>query len=67
MKTYSENFIELLAQTALHSACEVIQEELGQTDGGVAGMHFSGQKEDEILSLLKSYIQTEIMFKEKSL
>lgn len=64
MKTYSENFIELLAQTALHSACEVIQEELGQTDGGVAGIYFSGDKEHLIMQILKDYITTEIMFKE---
>jgi len=64
MKTYSENFIELLAQTALHSACEVIQEELGQTDGGVAGIYFSGDKEHLIIQILKDYISTEIMFKE---
>jgi len=64
MKTYSENFIELLALTALHSACEVIQEELGQTDGGVAGIYFSGDKEHLIIQILKDYISTEIMFKE---
>lgn len=64
MKTYSNNFIELLAQTALHSACEVIQEELGQTDGGVAGIYFSGDKEHLIMQILKDYITTEIMFKE---
>ena len=64
MKTYSNNFIELLAEAALNAACVLIQDELGQEDGGVAGIYFSGDKEHLIIQILKDYISTEIMFKE---
>jgi hypothetical protein len=64
MKTYTQDDIHIIAENALNAAILSIQDELGQTDGGVAGIYFSGDKEEEILSLLKSYIQTEIMFKE---
>jgi len=64
MKTYTNNFIELLAEAALNAACVLIQDELGQTDGGVAGIYFSGDKEHLIMEILKDYISTEIMFKE---
>ena len=43
---YSEQGIQELAQNALDAACASIQEALGQEDGGVAGMFFSGQSED---------------------
>jgi len=64
MKTYSNNFIELLAEAALNAACVLIQDELGKEDGGVAGIYFSGDKEHLIMEILKDYISTEIMFKE---
>ena len=64
MKTYSNNFIELLAEAALNAACVLIQDELGKEDGGVAGIYFSGDKEHLIMQILKDYIATEIMFKE---
>jgi hypothetical protein len=64
MKIYSNNFIELLAEAALNAACVLIQDELGQEDGGVAGIYFSGDKEHLIMEILKDYISTEIMFKE---
>jgi hypothetical protein len=61
---YTNDDIHIIAENALNAAILSIQDELGQTDGGVAGIYFSGDKEEQILSLLKSYIQTEIMFKE---
>ena len=66
MKTYTQDDIHIIAENALNAAILSIQDELGQTDGGVAGIYFSGDKEEQILSLLKSYIQTEIMFKEQA-
>lgn len=56
--------IQLMAERALNAAIFSIQEELGQTDGGVAGIYFSGDKEHLITQILKDYITTEIMFKE---
>jgi hypothetical protein len=61
---YTNDDIHIIAENALNAAILSIQDELGQQDGGVAGIYFSGDKEEQILSLFKSYIQTEIMFKE---
>jgi hypothetical protein len=61
---YTNDEIQLIAERALNTAIFSIQEELGQTDGGVAGIYFSGDKEHLIMEILKDYIATEIMFKE---
>jgi hypothetical protein len=60
MKTYTQDEIHIMAENALNAAILSIQDELGQTDGGVAGIYFSGDREDAALSILKSYIRTEI-------
>jgi hypothetical protein len=64
MKTYTQDDIHIIAENALNAAILSIQDELGQTDGGVAGIYFSGDKEHLIMEILKDYISTEIMFKE---
>jgi hypothetical protein len=64
MKTYTNREVEELAQIALDAACFAIQEKLGQEDGGIAGMYFSGVTEDVVMSIFKSYIRTEINFAE---
>jgi len=55
----SDEDIEALAEEALNAAAALIQDRLGVTDGGVAGLAFSDGK---VLSLLKSYIRTELNF-----
>lgn len=62
MKTYTKAEIQAIAEQALNAACESIQDALGQTDGGIAGIYFTGENEDMVLSILKSYIHTEINF-----
>jgi hypothetical protein len=62
MKTYTQDDIHSIAELALNAAILSIQDDLGQTDGGVAGVYFSGNREEIILDILKSYIQTEINF-----
>jgi len=62
MKTYTQDEINTIAQIGLDAACFAIQEELGQKYGDLAGVFFSGLQEDMILSILKSYIHTEINF-----
>jgi hypothetical protein len=64
MKTYTQNEIHMMAENALNAAIFTIQEILGQTDGGIAGIYFSGHREEVILDVLKSYIRTEINFAE---
>jgi len=62
MKTYTQEEIHTMAERALDAACLSVQDEIGQTSGGLAGVYFSGNREEIILDILKSYIQTEINF-----
>ena len=64
MKTYTQNEIADIADHAFNAAILHIQDHLGQTDGGVAGIYFSGDREKIVLDILKSYIKTEINFAE---
>lgn len=64
MKIYTQDEINDIADHAFNKAILHIQNHLGQTDGGVAGIYFSGDKEHLIMQILKDYISTEIMFKE---
>ena len=64
MKTYTQNEIAEIADHAFNHAILHIQNYLGQTDGGVAGIYFSGDREKIVLDILKSYIRTEINFAE---
>jgi hypothetical protein len=49
-----------LADHAANKAILHIQQHLGQTDGGVAGLHFSGGAWEDLLKILSDYIKTEI-------
>jgi hypothetical protein len=60
IKTYTQNEINAIADAAFNHAILHIQDHLGQTDGGVAGIYFSGNREKIVLDILKSYIRTEI-------
>lgn len=62
MKTYTQEEIHAMAERALDAACLSIQDDLGQEDGTIAGIYFSGHTEEVALDILKSYIQTEINF-----
>jgi hypothetical protein len=62
MRTYTQEEIHTMAERALDAACLSIQDDLGQEDGSIAGVYFSGHREEIILDILKSYIQTEINF-----
>lgn len=64
MKTYTQDDMHMIAENALNAAILSIQDELGQTDGGIAGIFFSSHREEVILDILKSYIRTEINFAE---
>ena len=59
---YTEDQIKTIAENALNAACLSVQQELGQTDGGIASIYFSGIREDAMLSILAGYIHTEINF-----
>ena len=60
----TQDEIRILAENALHHACSFMQDALGQKHGDIAGMFFTGEKEDEIQAIFEDYIRTEISFKE---
>ena len=64
MNTYTEKEIQDLAISALDVACAFIQEQMNIKTGDVAGIYFTGNKQDIIESIFKEYIRTEIIFKE---
>lgn len=56
----TEQQITDLADEALNLACLHIQNRMGQTDGGVAGMFFT----DEHLAMFRDYIKIELAYKD---
>lgn len=56
-----DNLIEAAMEEGANAACLHIQQSLGITDGGVAGLHFSGnQWKPEFKRTLKGYVEHEI-------
>ena len=49
-----------LADTSANIAVKHIQDQLGVQTGDLAGMHFSGDNWDTIVSILADYIQEEL-------
>ena len=64
MKSYTNQEINDLAESALDVACAFIQEQMNIETGDVAGIFFSGDNQKIIESILKNYIKTEIQFKD---
>lgn len=58
MKTWTKEQIEEIAEDALNAACLVMQDAIGQTDGGFASLYFSG--DHLIREILFDYISKEI-------
>lgn len=59
---YTQDEIHSMAESALNAAVLSVQNELGQTDGGIAGWIWSGEIEQVMLDIFKSYIRSEISF-----
>jgi hypothetical protein len=55
--------INAIADNALNAAALSIQNELDVKTGDIAGIFFAGNNEAIILSIFRSYIQTEINFR----
>jgi hypothetical protein len=64
MKSYTNQEINDLAESALDIACAFIQEQMNIETGDLAGIFFSGDNQKIIESILKNYIRTEIQFKD---
>ena len=63
MKTYTQNEINDLASSALNVACAFIQEQMNIPSGDLASLFFDGKPQEMIETIFKSYIRTEINFK----
>lgn len=59
-RTMSKAEVDLLAELALDAACLEIQKAVGQSDGGPAGIFFSGEIGDTIKRLFGEYIRFEL-------
>lgn len=53
--------IRQLADYAANEAVRHIQDKLGQTTGDFAGLYFSGERWDLLVSILANYAAAEIM------
>jgi hypothetical protein len=54
---------ELVVQDALNKACAYIQDQVGQKTGDIAGLFFTGEKEDVIHGIFMQYLEREIACK----
>lgn len=54
---YTQAEIERLAEDALNVMCAYVREQIGQTDGGVAGMFWDNER---MRSIIVDYVATEI-------
>lgn len=60
MKTHlTHEQIEEITEEALNAMCASVQDAIGQTDGGFAGIYFSGDNH-LIKQIIKDYIRGEI-------
>lgn len=50
---------DMALDAALDAACAVIQDALGQTDGGFASLYFDNGASDDIRRILRGYIAAE--------
>jgi hypothetical protein len=49
-----------LVELALNAACKAVQDELGETDGGLAGVMFSGELGDNFRKIFSEYCEAEL-------
>jgi hypothetical protein len=64
MKT-EQIYAELLdgyADGAINAAVKYIQDQLAVTDGGFAGMFFTGEHEETLKKIFKAYVVSQIEF-----
>lgn len=67
-ETEIEQLVEQAKEAALNAACLHIQEAFGQTDGGLAGMHFSVENPfDDFTLRLTAYIKDEMQLAQQAI
>ena len=55
-RIYTDPEIDNLAEDALNALCLYVQQRIGQTDGGVASMYWSGREE-----IIQDYVEYELV------
>lgn len=60
IKKLTPKEIDDVLEEALNSACFTIQKAIGQTDGGVAGVFFTGDNREKFDQLFRQYIGLEM-------
>ena len=66
MKHLTKEQRDMLAEKAIEKACEYIQQEIGQDDGGTASMFFTGKTYSDTLDTFTEYIDEEMKETENS-
>lgn len=65
IKILNEHQIQHVIDVALCSACFEIQKRINQTDGGIAGVFFTGECRDRFDTLMRQYIELEFAMAEE--
>jgi hypothetical protein len=65
LKPVSKTQIEIIVEDGVNAMYAAIQEKMGQTDGGVAGVYHSGSEVEAMLvKFFQEYVKTEIRLDE---
>lgn len=59
IKKLTQDELNNTLEDALNAACAIIQNAIGQDDGGIAGVFFSGDNREKFDALFRQYIETE--------
>ena len=54
-----QKLIEQATEAALNAGCGIIQDARGETDGGFASCHFTGENEEEVLEVFSRYFDAQ--------
>ena len=52
-------------QDGINAACLTVQDAIGQTDGGVAGLYWTGRESDRFTAQMFEYVALEFLFNER--
>lgn len=53
------NMLDEAVTAMLDAGCRVIQDRIGQTDGGVADLHFTDEHRDRLYEMMRLYFISE--------
>lgn len=64
MQNFTREQLQDIAENALHAACAHMQDAIGQTDGGFAGLYFTGEVGEQIHTTFLHYLEQELSYME---